>query len=120
MAEGSSYDKPGVYEIRVKGRLGKMWSDWFEDFEISLLKDETILTGMVEDQAALHGVLNRVRDSGLTLVSITQVEVDLGDSDDFGGDQHPFEEPVRIAFEEMPVLEGAGFALVGIAENVLG
>jgi hypothetical protein len=76
MAEGSAYDKPGRYEIRVKGKLGKMWSDWFEGFEISLLKDDTLLTGMVEDQAALHGVLNKVRDIGLTLISIKQAEVD--------------------------------------------
>ena len=76
MAEGSAYNKPGTYEIRVKGRLGKMWSDWFEGFKISRLKDETLLVGIVEDQAALHGVLNRVRDIGLTLISIKQTEVD--------------------------------------------
>ena len=72
MAEGNAYDKPGIYEIKVKGRLGKMWADWFDDFEIKLLDEETLLTGMVEDQAALHGILNKVRDIGLTLVSVRQ------------------------------------------------
>jgi hypothetical protein len=75
MAEGNAYNKPGMYEIRVKGRLGNMWSDWFDEFEITLLKDETLLTGTVEDQAALHGVLNKVRDIGLTLISVRQAEV---------------------------------------------
>jgi len=76
MAEGNAYDKPGRYEVRVKGRLGKMWSDWFDGFEITLLKDETLLTGLVTDQAALYGLLNKVRDTGLTLLSVKQVESD--------------------------------------------
>jgi hypothetical protein len=76
MAEGNAYNKPGRYEIRVKGTLGNMWSDWFDEFEITLSQDETLLTGVVEDQAALHGVLNKVRDIGLTLISVKQAEVD--------------------------------------------
>jgi hypothetical protein len=72
MDEGRTHDKSGIYEIRVEGRLGKMWADWFDGFEITRLKDETLLTGKVEDQAALHGVLNKVRDIGLTLISIKQ------------------------------------------------
>ena len=76
MAEGNAYDKPGLYEIRVKGRLGMMWSDWFDGFEITLLKDETLLTGLVADQAALYGLLNKVRDTGLTLLSVKQIEGD--------------------------------------------
>ena len=76
MAEGDAYNRPGRYEIRVKGTLGNMWSDWFDEFEITLLKDETVLSGVVEDQAALHGVLNKVRDIGLTLISVKQAEID--------------------------------------------
>lgn len=74
MDEENAYDKPGRYEIRVKGILGKMWSDWFDGFEITLLEDETLLTGLVTDQAALHGLLAKVRDIGVTLLSIKQVE----------------------------------------------
>jgi hypothetical protein len=73
MAEGNEYDKPGRYEIRVKGKLGKMWSDWFDDFEISVEDDKTILSGQVVDQAALHGLLTKIRDIGLTLLSVERV-----------------------------------------------
>ena len=74
MAEGKEYDRPGRYEIRVKGKLGEMWADWFDDFEIRFEKDITILSGQVPDQAALHGLLNKIRDLGLTLLSIQCVE----------------------------------------------
>ncbi len=73
MAEGSEYDRPGRYEIRVKGKLGTMWSNWFDDFEIDVEDDKTILSGQVVDQAALHGLLCKIRDIGLTLLSIQRV-----------------------------------------------
>lgn len=73
MAEGNEYDQPGMYEIRVKGKLGKMWSDWFDDFEITANDEKTLLTGYVTDQAALHGLLNKIRDVGLTLLSINRI-----------------------------------------------
>lgn len=73
MAEGNEYDRPGRYEIRVKGKLGSMWSDWFDDFEINVEHDRTTLSGQVVDQAALHGLLNKIRDVGLTLLSIRRV-----------------------------------------------
>jgi hypothetical protein len=76
MAAGSGYDAPGVYEIRVKGRLGKMWSEWFDGFEITLIDEETLLKGQVIDQAALHGILAKVRDVGLILVSVRQADED--------------------------------------------
>jgi hypothetical protein len=70
-------DQPVVYQIRVKGHLGHQWTDWFEDLTISLEEDgDTLLTGPVIDQAALHGLLKKVRDLGMPLVSVSPVELD--------------------------------------------
>ena len=64
-----------VYQIRVKGRLDKRWSDWFNGFVITYPSDdETLLDGRVADQAALHGLLAKIRDLGLSLLSIDRVE----------------------------------------------
>ncbi len=62
-------------EIRIKGRIAPHWSDWFAGLRITLTDGETILTGAVTDQAALFGLLARVRDLGLSLVSVKSVEV---------------------------------------------
>ncbi len=56
--------------IKIKGQLDVRWSDWFENFEISFDGENTSLTGKVADQAALHGILNQIRDLNLTLISI--------------------------------------------------
>jgi hypothetical protein len=67
----------GRYEIRVKGHLDTRWTAWFDGLSLSLESDgTTIIRGPVADQAALHGVLHRVRDVGLPLVSVTRVEPD--------------------------------------------
>jgi hypothetical protein len=67
-------DQPKVYQIRMKGHLGRHWSDWFEGMSITPeANGDTVLTGPVVDQAALHGVLKRVRDLGLPLLSVTPV-----------------------------------------------
>jgi hypothetical protein len=59
------------YEIRVKGHLDERWSDWFDGLEITNVENGgTILSGDIADQAALHGVLTRVRDLGLPLVAL--------------------------------------------------
>jgi hypothetical protein len=58
----------------LKGRLDHSWSNWFEPMAISAAGDATILTGPVADQAALHGLLNRIRDLNLTLLSIERLE----------------------------------------------
>jgi hypothetical protein len=61
----------GVYEIRVKGNLEARWSDWFDGFAIiPVAHDETTLVGPVADQAALHGMLHKIRDLGLPLLSV--------------------------------------------------
>jgi hypothetical protein len=66
-----------IYHIRVKGHLGQQWSDWFEGLSITLQDNgDTVLTGLVVDQAALHGLLKRLRDLGLPLVSVVGVQLD--------------------------------------------
>jgi hypothetical protein len=67
-----SYD-PVHYRIKLKGCLDHKWSDWFEQMAISTQDDKTILTGPVADQAALHGLLIRIRDLNLTLLSLERV-----------------------------------------------
>lgn len=60
-----------LYQIRLKGHLGCQWAEWFEGMTITLEENgETLLTGPVADQAALHGLLKKVRDLGLPLVSV--------------------------------------------------
>jgi hypothetical protein len=67
--------QPVVYQIRIKGHLGHQWTDWFEGLTITLEEDgDTLLTGPVTDQAALYGLLKKVRDLGMPLVSISQVQ----------------------------------------------
>ncbi len=67
--------QPLVYQIRIKGHLGRQWSDWFEGLTITLEDNgETLLTGSVVDQAALHGVLKKVRDGGMPLLSVNRVK----------------------------------------------
>ncbi len=69
-----------VYQIRLKGHLDSQWADWFEDLTITLEADgDTLLTGPVIDQAALHGLLKKIRDLGMPLVSIIQVEQKKGE-----------------------------------------
>lgn len=73
-AESSDQASLG-YEIRVIGHLDPRWSAWFDGLDLSLENDgTTVISGPIADQAALHGVLRRLRDIGLTLVSITQVD----------------------------------------------
>lgn len=79
-------NQPVVYQIRLKGYLGHQWTYLFEGLTITLEEDgETFLTGPVVDQAALHGLLKKVRDLGLTLVSVSPVELDPPTM--FGSDQ---------------------------------
>jgi hypothetical protein len=66
--------KVSFYKIRVKGHLDERWSDWFDGLEITNLENgETMLYGEIVDQAALHGVLAKVRDLNLPLISVTSV-----------------------------------------------
>jgi len=64
------------YEIRVKGILDGVWTTWFEDLQITSDGDETVIAGPVADQAALHGLLTKVRDLGLFLISVRHLDSD--------------------------------------------
>ena len=68
-------DQPMVYQIRIEGHLGPEWTDWFGGLAVTLEEGgETLLTGPVVDQAALHGLLRKVRDLGMPLLSVIRVK----------------------------------------------
>lgn len=70
----SDADQPAVYQIKIKGHLGPQWIEWFEGLAITLEDNgHTLLTGLVVDQAALHGLLRKVRDLGIPLISVNRV-----------------------------------------------
>ncbi len=74
--------QPPVYEIRIGGHLGQHWTDWFAGLTIALEDNgDTLLTGVVVDQAALHGVLRKVRDLGMPLLSVNRVVPDRADQE---------------------------------------
>jgi hypothetical protein len=67
--------RPVIYQIRIKGQLDSQWTDWFGGLTITLGEDgDTLLTGPVVDQAALYGLLKKVRDLGLPLLAVNRVE----------------------------------------------
>jgi hypothetical protein len=69
------HGESGVYEIRLKGHLDRRWAGWFSGLTVTLEEDgDTLLTGPVADQAALHGLLKKVRDLGLPLQSVNCLE----------------------------------------------
>jgi hypothetical protein len=75
--------RPMIYQIRIKGHLNQQWTDWFEGLTIKLEDNgDTLLTGPVIDQAALHGLLKKVRDLGMPLLSVDPVKLDQGDVPD--------------------------------------
>ena len=79
MADNRKYDEPGVYQIRVSGVLDDRWSDWFDGFSVDKSSvNETVLMGCVTDQAALHGLISKIRDIGLPLISVERIEEDKG------------------------------------------
>jgi hypothetical protein len=79
------HDEPGLYEIRLKGHLDDGWKDWFEDLTITLEDNgDTLLTGPVIDQSALHGLLKKVRDLSMPLVSVRPLELDPSPTPEVG------------------------------------
>jgi len=75
--------EPGHYEIRIKGHLDDRWAAWFGGLTITLEDNgHTLLTGPVVDQAALHGLLKKVRDLGMPLLSVIRVKPNQADASD--------------------------------------
>jgi hypothetical protein len=80
-------DKPTTYQLRIQGHLSRQWTDWFGGLSITLEDDgDTLLTGPVVDQAALYGLLKKVRDLGMPLLSVNRVEPDRASK---SGGQNP-------------------------------
>lgn len=78
---GISLDQPIEYEIEIQGRLEGRWSRWFDDMNIRTKSETggptvTVLSGLVADQAALHGLMNRIRDLGVPLLSVQLINSD--------------------------------------------
>jgi len=67
-------DRAAHYEIRVEGTLDCCWEDWFDGFRVRNERSETVLSGPLIDQAALHGVLAKIRDLGLCLISAQRLD----------------------------------------------
>ena len=81
--------QPLVYQIRIKGHLGCEWTDWFGGLAITLEDNgDTLLTGPVVDQAALHGVLRKVRDVGMPLLSVNRVKPGEAEASDANETHH--------------------------------
>jgi hypothetical protein len=83
LSSESHTGQPMVYQIRIKGHLGGQWADWFGEVTITLEEGgDTLLTGPVIDQAALHGLLKKVRDLGMPLLSVNSIGLSLQDTSD--------------------------------------
>lgn len=90
MADQNETNKPGqetnvsqskVYQIRIKGHLRIQWTEWFEGLTIAIEEDgNTLLTGSMIDQASLHGILKKVRDLGMPLLSVNIIGDNLQDT----------------------------------------
>ena len=83
--EHSRFSGQGLYEIKVKGHIDEAWSSWFEEMAIKtgFAEDRTpvtTFTGQLDDQAALQGVLGKIRDINMPLISVNQVEIDAKDN----------------------------------------
>jgi hypothetical protein len=77
--------QPVIYQIRLKGHLGRRWKDWFGDATITLEDNgETLITCPVVDQAALHGLLKKVRDLGMPLLSVYRIDPGQPDTPGIG------------------------------------
>jgi hypothetical protein len=86
----------GPYEIRLQGHLGARWAAWFDGLSLSNEPGgTTLIAGPVADQAALHGLLQKVRDTGLPLVSVTQTNADQPASPTIAPDQDTLTHPRR-------------------------
>jgi hypothetical protein len=82
MIQRSDNDTKDIYHIRIRGTLDQRWSDWFDGFEITYRGGNTILEGAVLDQPALHGILAKIRNLGLTILLVENVDLEVEDHDE--------------------------------------
>jgi hypothetical protein len=73
MTKKHNYDQPTRYLIRIQGAIDSSWSDWFGGFTITRQNGETLLEGEVRDQAALHGILAKINELGLAIISVNKL-----------------------------------------------
>ncbi len=73
MTNGHEFDQPTSYQIHLKGTLDSSWSEWFDGFTITIQGEETTLIGVVCDQSALHGILAKINDLGLPIISVEKI-----------------------------------------------
>ena len=79
-------DQQTVYQFRIKGHLGQQWMNWFEGLTITLEEDgNTLLSGPVIDQSAIHGILKKIRDLGMPLLSVNAIGLKPQDISDYSG-----------------------------------
>ncbi len=72
---GNDPDRPKIFQIRIQGHLGRQWAGWFDGLTIVLEEDgNTLLSGTVIDQSALHGILKKIRDLGMPLLSVISID----------------------------------------------
>ena len=84
-------EQPLVYEIRIEGHLGTQWKDWFDGMTMTLDENgETVLTGPIADQPALHGLLKKVRDLGMNLVAVNRIDLDQGGDSEIQDEEDKF------------------------------
>jgi hypothetical protein len=72
---GAMKGTPFIYEIKVEGLVDSLWTEWFHDMKITYINGtETVLQGELQDQAALHGVLEKIRDLSIPLISVRRID----------------------------------------------
>jgi len=75
MSGSQKFDKPGNYQVKVGGHFDHSWSDWFEGMAIKCMEDGTsLITGYIPDQSALYGLINRIQNMGIILISVIRIE----------------------------------------------
>jgi hypothetical protein len=87
MSNGHDFDQSTAYQIRLKGTLDSSWSEWFDGFTIIVLGDETILAGVVIDQSALHGILAKINDLGLSIITVERMSPTEKEANYYGSDR---------------------------------
>jgi len=80
---GHDPDVPKIFQIKIKGHLGQQWAGWFDGLTITLEEDgNTLLGGPIADQSALHGILKKIRDLGMPLLSVNTIDPDQANKAD--------------------------------------